>query len=212
MQTYLFEWSTLMVVFALAAVTPGADFALVVRQSLVHGRRNAFATSFGIGLALLFHVSYTILGLGVIIAKSLILFNIVKWLGVAYLLYIGIKSIMSRGETDLETENSKKNNVRQSIKKAFLAGFTVNVLNPKAVFFFLSIFSTLVSPFTPMAVKFCYGLTLSSLLTGWFVLVSIFMTTPMVRFLYYRASKWIDRLCGIVFIALGIRLMFQKAS
>lgn len=212
MQTYLFEWSTLMVVFAIAAITPGADFALIVRQALVYGRKNAFATSFGIGMALLFHASYTILGLGVIIAKSLILFNIVKWLGVAYLFYIGVKSIMSHGTTGLKTENKRKSNSKQSIEKAFLSGFAINVLNPKAVFFFISIFSTFVSPFTPMAVKFCYGLTLSSLLIGWFVLVSIFMTTPTVRSLYYRASKWVDRLCGIVFIAFSIRLIFHKAS
>lgn len=212
MHAYLAEWSTLMVVFAIAAITPGADFALILRQSLVYGRKNAFVTAFGIGLALLFHVSYTILGLGLLISRSLIAFNIVKWLGVTYLLYIGIKSITSRGIKGGNNENQKRSKTRQTMKTAFLAGFTVNVLNPKAVFFFLSIFSTLVAPTTPMVVKFSYGLSMSSILVGWFLLVSIFMTTSAIRSLYQRAAKWIDRLCGAIFIALGIRLMFQKAS
>lgn len=212
MVPYFVEWSTLMAVFAIAAITPGADFALILRQSLVHGREAAFATAFGIGAALLFHVSYTILGLGLLISKSLILFNVVKWLGVLYLLYIGIKSITSRGIAGEKNENGKSRKTRQSLKKAFFAGFTVNALNPKAVFFFLSIFSTFVAPVTPIAVKFCYGLSMSALLIGWFVLVGIFMTTPAIRSLYQRAAKWIDRLCGAVFIAFSIRLMFQKAS
>lgn len=212
MHAYLAEWLTLILVFAIAAITPGADFALILRQSLVYGRKNAFVTSFGIGLALLFHVSYTIFGLGLLISKSLIAFNVIKWCGVAYLLYIGIKSITSRGIAGVNNENQKRSKTRQTVKTAFLAGFTVNVLNPKAVFFFLSIFSTLVAPATPMVVKFCYGLSMSSILVGWFLLVSILMTTSAIRSLYQRAAKWIDRLCGAIFIALSIRLMFQKAS
>ncbi len=117
MQTYLVEWSTLMGVFAIAAITPGADFALVVRQSVVYGRANAIATSFGIGLALLFHVSYTILGLGLIIAKSLIVFSIVKWLGVGYLFYIGIKSFSPHATTVQKTESGKTIGIDQSKKK-----------------------------------------------------------------------------------------------
>lgn len=212
MHTYLIEWSTLMAVFAVAAITPGADFAFVLRQSLVHGRQNAIITSFGIGSALLFHVSYTILGLGLLISKSLIAFNVVKWCGVAYLLYIGIKSFTSRGLVEVNNGSQKSNKTGQTLTKAFLAGFAVNAFNPKAVFFFLSIFSILVAPLTPITVKFFYGLSMSFLLTGWFIIVSIFMTTPPIRALYQRAAKWIDRLCGAIFIALSIRLMFQKAS
>lgn len=212
MHFYLVEWSSLMAVFLVAAITPGADFALVVRQSIVYGRENALATSFGIGLALFFHVSYTILGLGLVIAKSLILFNVVKWLGVAYLLYIGIKALSSRGTAYVNADGQTTGKMQQSWKKAFMAGFAVNALNPKAVFFFLSIFSTLVAATTPMSVKFFYGLSMSMLLIGWFSTVSIFMTAPAVRHKFYRASKWIDKISGAIFIAFGIQLMFRKAS
>ena len=90
---YVYEFLGLMAVFSVLVVSPGADFLLVVRQSLVHGRRTAIVTSFGIGASLLFHIGYTILGIGIIVAKSLFLFGLLKWAGAAYLVYLGWKSL-----------------------------------------------------------------------------------------------------------------------
>jgi threonine/homoserine/homoserine lactone efflux protein len=184
-----------------------------MRQSLVNGRRAAIITSFGVGTALMFHVSYTILGLGLIISQSIYLFNIVKWCGVAYLLYIGIKALRA-GKTDMtvEHEGAGPTRKRQTVLKAFGLGFAANALNPKAVFFFLSIFSTVVSAHTPITIKFGYGLIMASCLIAWFVAVSLFMTTPKMRAAFSRASQWIDRASGLVFIALGLKLATEKAA
>ena len=73
MHPYLFELASLMAIFAFAIVSPGADLAMVMRQSLVQGRRAAIITSFGVGTSLMFHVTYTILGLGLIISQSVYL-------------------------------------------------------------------------------------------------------------------------------------------
>jgi RhtB (resistance to homoserine/threonine) family protein len=210
---YLLELVSLMAIFSFAIVSPGADLAMVMRQSLVHGRRAAIVTSFGVGTALMFHVTYTILGLGLVISQSIYLFNIVKWCGVAYLLYIGVKALKA-GKTDMtvEHEGADPTKKRQTVLKAFGLGFAANALNPKAVFFFLSIFSTVVSAHTPIAVKFGYGLVMAGSLILWFVGVSLFMTTPKMRAAFSRASQWIDRVSGIVFIALGLKLATEKAS
>ncbi|MCJ8056253.1 LysE family translocator [Shinella curvata] len=213
MSQYLVELASLMAIFAFAIVSPGADLAMVMRQSLVQGRRAAVITSFGIGAALMLHVTYTILGLGLIISQSIYLFNIVKWCGVAYLVYIGIKALRA-GKADLSAETVKAGGeakVEQSALRAFGLGFLANALNPKAVFFFLSIFSTVVSAHTPIAVKFGYGLVMATCLIAWFVGVSLFMTTPRMRAAFSRASQWIDRTSGLVFIALGIKLATEKA-
>ena len=93
MSHYFYELLGLMAVFSIMVVSPGADFALVVRQSIVHGRRSAIITSFGIGTSLLFHISYTVLGLGLIVSKSLYLFGMLKWAGAAYLFYLGVKAL-----------------------------------------------------------------------------------------------------------------------
>ncbi|MDO1584033.1 LysE family translocator [Rhizobium oryzicola] len=213
MHQYVVELASLMAIFAFAIVSPGADLAMVMRQSLVHGRRQAIITSVGIGSALMFHVSYTILGIGLIISQSIYLFNIVKWCGVAYLIYIGIKSLRA-GKTDISVQavSAADEERKQSGLKAYMLGFAANALNPKPVFFFLSIFSTVVSVHTPMLVKFGYGLVMASCLIAWFIGVSIFMTTPRMRAAFSKASQWIDRASGLVFIALGLKLATEKAT
>lgn len=210
MSNYLMELAALMAIFSFAIVSPGADLAMVMRQSLVHGRRAAIFTSFGVGTSLMFHVTYTILGLGLIISKSILLFNIVKWLGVAYLLYIGVQSLRA-GKMSLAISEGASEK-KQSAAKAFGLGFAANALNPKPVFFFLSIFSTVVSMETPVAVKFGYGLVMASCLIAWFVGVSFFLTTPKMRAAFERAGQWIDRTSGLVFIALGLKLAVQRAN
>ncbi|OLP59536.1 lysine transporter LysE [Xaviernesmea oryzae] len=217
MTPYLFELASLMAVFSFAIVSPGADLAMVMRQSIAHGRRQAIITSFGIGTSLMFHVTYTILGLGLIISQSITLFNIIKWCGVAYLVYIGVKALKAKkAETPLEASGEAPDAGRlprrQSPAKAFLLGFAANALNPKPVFFFLSIFSTVVSAHTPIEVKFVYGLVMATALVTWFVGVSLFMTTPRMRAAFTGISHWIDRASGAVFIALGVKLAMEKAS
>ncbi|MEW9613695.1 LysE family transporter [Shinella sp. S4-D37] len=212
MSSYLLELASLMAIFSFAIISPGADLAMVMRQSLVHGRRAAIVTSFGIGASLMVHVTYTILGLGLIISQSIYLFNVVKWCGVAYLVYIGVKALRAKGtDLTLAPADADETKVGQSALRAFSLGFLANLLNPKAVFFFLSIFSTVVAAHTPIAVKFGYGLVMASCLIAWFVGVSLFMTTPKMRAAFSRMSQWIDRTSGLVFIALGIKLATEKA-
>jgi RhtB (resistance to homoserine/threonine) family protein len=213
MTRYALELFTLMAIFFFVIISPGADLAMVIRQSIVYGRRSAIVTSFGIGVSLLFHVSYTILGLGLIISQSILLFNIIKWCGVAYLIFIGILSLRAGTTTIAEpVARNPRNEPPQSVLKAFALGFAANALNPKPVFFFLSIFATVVSLNTPSAIKFSYGMVMASCLIIWFVGVSCFMTTPRMRAAFSRASKWIDRASGVIFIALGLKLAAQKAG
>lgn len=212
MHPYLFELASLMAIFVFAIVSPGADLAMVIRQSLMQGRREAIITSFGIGAAFMMHVTYTVLGLGLIISQSIYLFNIVKWCGVAYLIYIGIKALRA-GTTKIDVDmTAQEPSRKQSALKAFSLGFAANALNPKAVFFFLSIFSTVISVHTPTEVKLGYGVVMATTLISWFIGVSLFMTTPKMRAIFSRASKWIDRTSGVVFIALGLKLAIVKAQ
>lgn len=211
MHAYLLELASLMAVFSFAIVAPGADTAMVMRQAMVHGRRAAILTSVGIGTSLMFHVSYTILGLGIIISQSLLLFGIVKWVGAAYLIYMGVMALRA-GKTDLDPVAGEAAAPRQGAFRAFGLGFLANALNPKPVLFFLSIFSALVSASTPGMMKFGYGLVMAACLIAWFVGVSFFMTTPRMRAVFSRMSKWINRASGLVFIAFGLKLAAARAN
>jgi RhtB (resistance to homoserine/threonine) family protein len=213
MSHYLFELLSLMAIFSFAIVSPGADLAMVIRQSVTHGRRAAIVTSFGIGVSLMFHVTYTILGLGLVISQSILLFNIIKWCGVAYLVYIGVQSLRAgASEIGPGPEPVGAETRGQSAVKAFGLGFMANALNPKPVFFFLSVFSAVVHHDTPSFVKFGYGLVMASCLIAWFVGVSYFMTTPAMRAAFGRMSKWINRASGVVFIGFGLKLATEKAG
>lgn len=213
MHQYLIELASLMAIFSFGIVAPGADTAMVMRQAIVHGRKAALLTSFGIGTSLMFHVTYTILGLGLIISQSITLFNLIKWAGVAYLIYIGIQSFRA-GSVKFDEADGMTGGAapKQSVFKGFALGFMANALNPKPVFFFLSIFSTVVSQNTPAIIKFGYGLVMASCLISWFVGMSFFLTIPKMRAAFERASKWINRASGAVFIAFGLKLATEKAG
>lgn len=212
MPSHLAEFVTLMAVFGLAAVTPGPDFAMVVRQSVAQGRRAGILTSLGVGSAILFHAAYTVAGLGLVVAHSLLAFNILKWAGAAYLIYVGVRTWRAP-PPDLDAVVSREPRAGVSGDLgSFALGFLTNALNPKAVLFFLSIFTTLVSPRTPLALQVGYGLAMGGLLAAWFCLVSLFFTGGAVRVVLARLGRVFNRLTGGALILMGMRLAFHRGQ
>lgn len=198
------EFAGLMLAFGINAVIPGADFAMVLRQSIAQDRRAALFTSAGIATSILVHGSYTLLGVGVIVGQSLLLFNILKWAGAAYLVWLAIAALRSPPPTPPVIGDESE--ARRSDWAAFGLGFLTNLLNPKAVLFFLALFTTLVSAHTGGDIKVFYVLCMSMMLFAWFALVSIFFTTASVRQGFFRLGRWFNRVTGITFILLAIRV------
>lgn len=202
------EFAGLMLAFGINAVIPGADFAMVLRQSIAHDRRAALFTSAGIATSILVHGSYTLLGVGVIVGQSLLLFNILKWLGAAYLIWLAISAL--RSPPPKAPEAGDLSDPRRGDFAAFALGFLTNLLNPKAVLFFLALFTSLVSVRTGSDVKVIYVLAMSLMLFAWYALVSIFFTTPAVRQGFFRFGRWFNRVTGITFILLAVRVAIAQ--
>ncbi|WP_137152956.1 LysE family translocator [Devosia sp. FKR38] len=202
------EFATLMLAFGINAVIPGADFAMVLRQSIAHDRRAALFTSAGIATSILVHGSYTLLGVGVIVGQSLLLFNILKWAGAAYLVYLAIAAL--RSPPPKPPVASELAVTRRGDMAAFALGFLTNLLNPKAVLFFLALFTSLVSAHTGGDVKVLYVLCMSIMLFAWFALVSVFFTTAWVREGFFRFGRWFNRVTGITFILLAVRVALAQ--
>jgi RhtB (resistance to homoserine/threonine) family protein len=202
------EFLTIVVAHALAVASPGPDFALVLRQSLAHGRRTAVWSSIGIGCGLSVHIAYCILGLGYFLKNSEVALATVKYLGAAYLAWVGVQALRARprgGDVDLAGGGAVPTD-----RSAWATGFLVNVLNPKAALFFISLFPLAVSVTTPKLVQVGYGVWMTLSTVAWFSFVAVVFTRDDVRRRFLRHGHWIDRALGVVFIGFAVSLVFAK--
>jgi len=204
--SYLPEFLTLAAAHGLAVASPGPDFAIVLRQSLLRGRRAALWTSVGIGCGLAVHVTYVLLGLGLLLKNSPVALTTMKYLGAAYLAWVGVQALRSRARgDDLEFGGAAE---QQGAAAAWNTGFLVNLLNPKVALFFVALFPLVVSPMTPKAIQAGYGAYMALTTIGWFSLVALVFTREAVRRAFLRYGHWIDRALGVVFLGLAASLAF----
>lgn len=205
---YLNEFLILQTAMILALLSPGPDFAMIVKQSIIYGKRVSIISSIGIGIGISIHIIYTLLGVGLVISKSIIAYNIIKYLGAFYLIYLGYKSLKSKGIKLNTTNQTQKETI--SDKKAFVEGFLCNVLNPKATLFFLSIFTVVVDVKTPLIVQGIYGIICILNTIIWFICLSLILSHKKVKNFFNSFGKWFDKTIGIVLIILGIKVAVSK--
>ncbi len=203
--TYLPEFLTIMVAHALAVVSPGPDFAIVLRQSLHHDRRTALWTSVGIGCGLSIHITYSLLGLGLFLVHSPVALGLFKWAGAAYLAWVGAQALRARPRTD---DVDLSGRTAPTAASAWLTGFLVNLTNPKAALFFISLFPLAVSAHTPRWVQAGYGVWMTVSTVLWFSFVSVVFARESVRRAFLRHGHWIDRALGVVFLGFAGSLLF----
>lgn len=205
-------WPSYLIVISIsfiAMVSPGPDFLIVIRNALGLGRRHGIFTSIGIALGLMVHVAYSVFGIALIISQSILVFNIIKYLGAAYLLWLGYKSLKSKG---WKMEAQAAQNKEKSVWKAFKEGFITNALNPKATMFFLALFTQVVAPETPFLWQLSYGITIIVMAGLWFSFVTLVLTNERIRKALSRASIWIDRITGLMLIGLGFKIITEKTA
>jgi len=196
-------------VHLLAVARPGPDFAVVVRESVTQGRRVGSWTALGVGCGIFVHVAYSLLGIGLIVSQSIVLFNLFKWLAAGYLLYLGWRALRAR-PMSLDTADEVGTTSDRSPWQAFVVGFVTNGLNPKATLFFLSLFTVVISADTPLLVQAGYGVYLAGATALWFLLVAWLFSRGRVRAGFARMGHWFDRLTGAVLIGLGVRLAVSE--
>lgn len=209
MIVYWMEFLTVALVHLLAVASPGPDFAVVVRESVTQGQRAGLWTALGVGSGIFVHIAYSLLGIGLIVSQSILLFNLFKWLAAGYLVYLGWKALRARPQLEAATLTAGPVPTRRA-REAFTVGFVTNGLNPKATLFFLSLFTVVISHDTPLAVQAGYGLYLACATTLWFCLVAWLFSRDRVRAGFARMGHWFDRVTGAVLIALGARLALSE--
>ncbi|VVE89344.1 LysE family translocator [Pandoraea bronchicola] len=211
------ELLAVMTITVLAVISPGADFAMVTRASWRHGRRAGMWAAVGIAAGVQVHVFYTLVGVGMLIAEIPRLFTVIKWIGAAYLIYIGWRTLRDRSPVAdvMEGEGAAGASARcveagvsgstswQDAASAFRTGFFTNALNPKTTLFVVSTFTQVVHPGTGWALGLAYGAFMSFAHWAWFSLVALGFSAGWMRAAMVRRQDIVRRSIGGALMALG---------
>lgn len=195
----------------LAVIRPGADFAMVTRNSMMRSRRAGVLTAVGISLGVLVHVAYSMAGIGLLISRSILLFSGIKFAGAAYLIYLGITMLKAR-KSDVTADTPQP--APLSDPAALRIGFLTNALNPKTTLFVVSLFTQVIRVDTPLLTQLGYGAFMSLAHLVWFVLVAFAFSSVAARRFVATSRHLIERAIGTILLGLGIALAtasFQKA-
>ncbi len=196
------ELLAVITITILAVISPGPDFAMVSRNSLLLSRRAGLLTTLGIGGGVLVHVAYTILGVGLLIQNSIALFHALKLVGAAYLVWLGARMLAAKpGENATESAAATLSDAQ-----ALRVGFLTNALNPKTTVFIVSLFIQVVEPATALPVQIGYGAFIAAAHILWFALVALFFSAGAVRQRILAVRHWIDRSFGALLVGFGVML------
>ena len=191
-------------------VTPGPDIALVMGQSVRHGRRGGVLAALGVGAGCFIHIGAAALGLSALIMTSALAFTVIKWIGVCYLCYVGVRMLFSRDQ-----ESKQVIPDTTSPRAIFWLGFFTNALNPKVALFFLAFLPQFIDQNAPNKAAAFALLGLMFTATGvlWLLLVA-WLTARASAGLRANAhiKVWLERTIGAMFLALGAKLAFSSKS
>lgn len=203
----MLELFTVATITILAVVSPGADFAMVSRNSMMMSRRAGILTAAGISLGVLVHVAYSLLGVGLVISRSVLLFNLIKYLGAAYLIYLGISMIRAKAAPGGIAPQPVLSDAG-----ALRIGFLTNATNPKTTLFVVSLFTQVINPGTPLAVQLGYGAFMSAAHFVWFALVACAFSSVPAQRAIGSARHHIERGIGCVLVTLGLTLALASLN
>ncbi len=203
----LFLMAALLVNF-----TPGPDMLFVVGSSAAHGQRAGVLAALGVGAGCLLHVALAALGLSALLAASATAFAVVKWVGVAYLVWVGLSMLRARAA---QPGDAAAATLRQRSSSVFWQGALTNALNPKVAMFFLAFLPQFIAPgATDQALSFmALGLVFN--LGGTLVNLAVALLASRVRKRLaagQAVASWLQRAVGVVFVGLGVKLAFSAGT
>lgn len=199
---------------AMLVILPGPDFAIITKISIFDGKKPAQLAAIGVTLGMCIHTILAMLGLSAIVASSATLFSIIKYAGAAYLFYVGISELIkSAGIKNRvsETVSNEKSPANSKCAQYFYAGFLTNVLNPKAILYFMVLYPQFINPSAPLATQFLeMGIISAVICLVWYIIVASIFTKIRAFFTSSKCQQWLMRFTGIIFIAFALKLLAQK--
>jgi len=198
-----------LVATILFVLTPGIETVFLINKSISQGRRSGVYTSFGLNTGALVHTLFGALGLSIMVAKSVLFFALIKYLGAAYLIYLGVVKVMSKKGLITETNEEQKKN---SAKSSFASGFVTNILNPKVALFFIAFFPQFISPTeienpVPFIIM---GVIYAVMTTVWYLVLTSFAGLFSTKIKENeKIGVRLNKVSGAIFVLMGLQIAFM---
>ena len=189
-----------------ALISPGPDFALIVKNSLTYSRKTAVLTALGIACGAIVHTSYILFGIGELLINNPYALKIFTYIGASYLIYIGYKGVTAKARHESIGNLSHKDDI--PARAAFGVGFITCILNPKAILFLTSMFTAVVQPEMPILLLVVFGVIIFFQTFIWYSIVAIFLSSKKIREKVSSIEHWINRVTGVILLVIGARLLF----
>ena len=199
----LTAWFSLASICILGAMTPGPSLAMVLKHTISGGRLNGMIVSLAHGLGVALYAVITVLGMAVIIKETPWLFNIIKYAGVAFLLWLAFKALNSKSVlADMQTKPCKV-----SWHQSAWEGFSIAFLNPKLALFFLALFSQFIHADASTQQKTLMVATVGGIDTLWYCLIALILSQSSVLTKLRNNAHIVDKVTGIALITVAMRVM-----
>lgn len=198
-------WLSLFTICLLGAMSPGPSLAIVVKHSLAGGRMNGLATAWAHATGIAIYALVTLIGLSALLNQHPMLFTGISYIGAGYLAYLGVMALKSQGGVAAKLESGEKVSVLQSAKE----GFLISLTSPKIMLFFTALFSQFVAVGSEFSSRALVVIT-PYLVDGlWYTLIALMLSSPLFLEKLRNKAVIIDRLSGLVLIALAIRVVWS---
>lgn len=199
---------TLAFVHFVALLSPGPDFALVVQNASRYGRERGIYIALGLSLGILTHSLLSITGISLLVNQHHNWFTVIELLGGSYLLYLG-SMVIKEGLSRSNPADVAQHRVLslKSHRQALSKGYLTNMLNPKALVYFVSLVSTLIPAYFPLAAKAQAIVILWGLSFGWFAALAWLLSSKRIHLKLQKAGRYVDLFCGAIFILIGLTII-----
>ena len=201
---------TFLIAGILLNLTPGSDTMYVLGRSVSQGRLAGMYSAMGIGAGCMVHIGLATFGLSMILKRSEMVFDFIKYLGAAYLFYMGVRMLINKDKQSFDMTGMDE---MPDLKKVFLSGVITNVLNPKVAIFFIAFLPQFVQEDydKPSLSFFILGLTFNFTGTVWNLFLAVFASSMTAKIKKnYPVKTLLERLTGMVFVGLGIKLALAE--
>ena len=197
----LITFGQVFIVCLLGAMSPGPSMAVVINNAIFKGRYNGILTSIGHGIGIAIYATFAVLGLGLIIETNIFIFNSLKILSIIFLIIIGIKSIVNNEKLNLEKKDVKEKTI------SFLQGFSISILNPKILVWFIAIYSQFMSTNNELIFNI-YLVSIAGIVDAfWYIFLTLAVTTASALTFFQTKILLIKKLQGFLFVAIGLVLL-----